>query len=299
MDTGKKKLTILTFLISVAIFCLPFTLSADTGPKPHIDVKVIYPPDEPYYLDLIEKNRDPERGAYGLFQNLKDRAKKKLNQNMLKALVDAIPEGWHACLTQGTSAPMSGDLTGSQQDGRTSLHHFGYFGTPDTYRILIVTQSGELFLSDVLHRDALQVSVVIDWNARTVKTPPAAFAYILQFLATFLPTILIEGVILLLFGYSFRKNWKPFLSANIVTQGGLAVYFSTTMIQNSLGESYYLYLLLAEIVITIIECMIYTFALKGYSRHRAIAYGITANICSAMPGIFLSNPLWNFIVSAS
>ena len=46
------------------------------------------------------------------------------------------------------------------------------------------------------------------------------YEYDAAFAATFVPTILIELVALLLFGFKLKENWKPFLLVNLVTQGG-------------------------------------------------------------------------------
>ena len=72
-----------------------------------------------------------------------------LDDELLDALRAAVPEGWHACTAQGTNgAPMWGDLIGSDAGG-VRLHSFRYHGVPDTYRIILVTKSGESWVSGV------------------------------------------------------------------------------------------------------------------------------------------------------
>ena len=80
------------------------------------------------------------------------------------------------------------------------LHSFRYHGVPDTYRIILVTKSGESWVSGVLHRATLQSSATVDWAARIANAPSPAMAYALQFLCTLLPTLLIEGLLLFVFG---------------------------------------------------------------------------------------------------
>lgn len=49
-----------------------------------------------------------------------------------------------------------------------------------------------------------------------------------QFLCMLIPTLLIEGVLLYVFGYRSKKSWKRFLLVNLITQGGFAVYLAVT-----------------------------------------------------------------------
>ena len=114
-----------------------------------------------------------------------------------------------------------------------------------------------------------------------------------------MPTILIELVVLLLFGFKLRENWKPFLLVNLVTQGLLHGYFALFAVNNGVGPAYTLLFIPAELVIALIEACIFRTALRGRSKRRAFWYGICANTCSAALGYFLAEPVWRFVVSIS
>lgn len=202
---------------------------------------------------------------------------------------------------EGTNgAPMWGELEGTPT-GRQGeyLHTFRYFGVPNTYQILIATKDGDTYLFPPCTRSALQSSVTVDWADKSVTVPPVWVSYVLQFLCTLLPTLVIEGVVLVLFGFSWKQNRKPFLLVNLVTQGALAVYFSVTAVQSGVGWWYFFLLIPAEIVIAFVEAKLYTRLLTGGSPRRAFSYGITANLCSALVGLVTVMPLWNWIVSIS
>lgn len=126
---------------------------------------------------------------------------------------------------------------------------------------------------------------------------PTRIGYILQFLSTFMPTILIEGVLLMLFGYGKRKrNWLWFLVVNFITQGGLAWFTAvSTMRYGPLGSAF----IIAECVIAVVEGCLYIYLFKDHSNLRAFVYGITANTCSALLGLTLAEPIWRFLVSIS
>ena len=175
--------------------------------------------------------------------------------------------------------------------------HFRYVGVPQTYRILMVTQSGEVFLSDVLQRDTLQSIVTVDWAAKTVEPQPVYRGYVLQFLATFVPTLVIEFLVLLLFGFSLRENWKTVLLVNFLTQGLLHGCFSFFALQSGVSWFYFLLFFPAEALVTLIESCVYARTLRGRSKRRAVLYAICANVCSAALGYVLAEPVWHLAAS--
>lgn len=294
-------------LASIAAVLLTVSALADSGPKPLLTVRVENAPEEGYYLDLVAEGEyeghtygSGESEYSGIDWSYSDEEAAALDTELLDALRAAVPEGYHACTAEGTGgAPMWGELEGTPT-GRQgeSLHTFRYFGVPDTYQILIATKNGDTYLFPPCTRTALQSSVTVDWADKSVEVPPAWIGYVLQFLCTLLPTLVIEGVVLVLFGFSWKQNRKPFLLVNLVTQGALAVYFSVTAVQSGVGWWYFFLLIPAEVVIAFVEGGLYTRLLTG-SRRRAFAYGITANLCSALLGLLTVEPLWRWIVSIS
>lgn len=295
-------------LASLAAVLLTVSALADSGPKPLLTVRVENAPEEGYYLDLVAEGEyeghtygSGESEYSGIDWSYSDEEAAALDTELLDALRAAVPEGYHACTAEGTGgAPMWGELEGTPT-GRQgeSLHTFRYFGVPDTYQILIATAGGDTYLFPPCTRTALQSSVTVDWETKSVEVPPAWIGYVLQFLCTLLPTLVIEGVVLVLFGFSWKQNRKPFLLVNLVTQGALAVYFSVTAVQSGVGWWYFFLLVPAEVVIAFVEGGLYTRLLTGGSRRRAFAYGITANLCSALLGLLTVEPLWRWIVSIS
>lgn len=294
-------------LASLAAVLLTVSALADSGPKPLLTVRVENAPEEGYYLDLVAEGEyeghtygSGESEYSGIDWSYSDEEAAALDTELLDALRAGVPEGYHACTAEGTGgAPMWGELEGTPT-GRQgeSLHTFRYFGVPDTYQILIATKNGDTYLFPPCTRTALQSSVTVDWETKSVEVPPAWIGYVLQFLCTLLPTLVIEGVVLVLFGFSWKQNRKPFLLVNLVTQGALAVYFSVTAVQSGVGWWYFFLLVPAEVVIAFVEGGLYTRLLTG-SRRRAFAYGITANLCSALLGLLTVEPLWRWIVSIS
>ncbi len=296
----------------LASFALTTLAFADSGPKPHLTVRVKNAPQEPYYLDLLAEGEwDAADGYDGIEWSYSDEEAAALDQELLALLRASVPEGWHACTAEGSlGAPMYGDLYAESTDALGDpLHSFGYLGVPSVYRIIIATESGKVWISDTLERKVLQCSATVDWadgtaeaEETTVTTPPVFVGYVLQFLATLVPTLVIEGVLLLLFGYSWKRNWRAFLFVNLVTQGLLALASSLLTIGNGASFwNYFFFLIPAELVVLLVELYLYAGRglLKGQSKPRAAAYAAAANLSSALLGYFLAVPVWQFVVSIS
>lgn len=289
----RSALAFLFILLFVPL--LTVTAFADMGPKDQLVIRLENAPSAPYYLDLLA-----EGPAENLHVYLTDDEKTQLDADLLAALIAAVPDGWHACVAQGvTGAPIFGDLTANRDD---NTHFFGYLGVPDTYRILIACADGETWVSAPITRTVLQSSVTLDWVTREITVPPTWVGYLLQFLATFVPTILLEGLLLIFFRLADRRGWLVFLLVNLITQGALAVWCSVTFLQDGFqGILSIPGFILFEIVILIVESVLYRRLLKldGAPAPHTTRYAVCANLTSAVVGWFLAEPVWRFVVSIS
>ena len=270
-------------LTLLLLLLLPTAAQADSGPKPQLTVRVIHPPEELYYLDILERD-EPDMDLYTSWRDLPD----PLDQALLDALLAAVPEGWHACTAQGTiHGPMNGDLVSG-----SGTHVFSYAGVPDEFRILMVTRSGQVFLSAPCTRQVLQETVQVDWAAGTVSQRSPLVALLLQFLSTLAPTLLIEGVLLWGFKCLNRRNLKVFLLVNMATQllltGGLQLLFRSPGLL-LLG------FLPLEVLILVAEALLYRRLFTADTRDRAANYAMAANICSAVAGFAIAINWWEIL----
>ncbi len=280
----------ISILLLLSLAVLTTSALADSGPKPLLSITVEYPPEKLYYLDLLAEGPPYEDG----YRTEEDFA--GYDQTLLQAMRSAAPEGWHLCILDGDL--IFGDLTGGPR-GDAVVHTFSYYGVPDTYRILIAAASGEIWVSDPCTRQVLQSSATVDWAAKTVSVPSPAAGFALQFFSTFLPTLFIEGVLLALFGYGkLRRNWIVFLAVNLVTQGLLAWYTASNTLTGG-ASSGAMAMVIGECVIALVEGCLYCYFLKSHSSSRAFGYAVTANACSALAGVVLVEPVWQFVVSIS
>ena len=106
-------------------------------------------------------------------------------------------------------------------------------------------------------------------------------------------------VLLLAFGYRSRRSLLVFLLVNLVTQGGFALYLAVTVLNHGVSGWSLLFYLPIELIIMVVELLAYRRLLTEKSRGRAVGYAVAANVCSAVVGLWLIDPLWRFIVSIS
>ena len=285
-----KRFSRVFLLACLSLALLTVTALADTGPTSRLTVKVKNAPQELYYLDLLSMEGSPR------YPSLTEEELAALDPDLYSALLAAIPAGWHGCVSQGTDgAPIWGSLTPDEN----GCHTFSNYGVPWTYRVLMVTESGEVFLSEVQTRRMLQSSVTVYWAAKSLSAAPLWAGYALELLSTLVPTLLLEGLLLALLGLWNRRNLLVFLAANVATQLAMFLILGTTALKEGVGFGYYLLFIPLELVILLAETVAYRRLFTETSKRRATVYGISANLCSAVLGWFLAEPIWKFIVSIS
>lgn len=284
----RKKLLLAALISCLLVIVLPTTAYADMGPKDELTVYVENPPNEVYYLDLLTQNSS----SYNNFHE--DGEREALDKKMVALLYSYGNEGWMPALIEGTGVPMWGNLIG-EADSERMVHKFGYVGMPDIYRIILVTKSGNVSVSDVYTREALQSSITFDYATGKAVVPSIFLLYFLQFGWTFVITLLAEGVILCLFGFKLKENWNVFILTNLLTQIVLTVTVGATLIKSGTFSAH-LVQFPVEIAILVFEVIVYKHFLVGNSNKRKMAYGIVANLVSWLGGFFLLSYLFQFLV---
>ena len=270
--------------------CLTTVVRADFGPKDALVVRVVNAPGETYYLDLLYRPKD---GAV-LHDNLTEAERAALNPAMIKRLREN-PAGLTPVLAEGTSIPVFGSLTG-QPAGGCMKHVFSYYGLPDTYRIIITTESGETRISEEYTRRALQSSITYDYATGRASVPPLWRQYLLQFAASCAATLVIEGAVLLLFRFSLRKNAAVFVLVNLATQVFLTAVMGRALILGGTLSARFTQIP-CELAILIAEAAAYAFLLRGHSRARRIGCAVCANLASWGATYLLLAPLYREITS--
>ena len=255
MSYLKKFRTIL--IITIFILVLPSIAYCDIGPKPSLEIIVKNPPEVEYYLDLLV-----DYEGESLYLN--SREEDKYSEDMYNILKNYNSNGWRPAMVTGTKVPIFGDIIG-EKNGENMVHRFSYIGVPDRFKIIIVTADGETIVSadgetivseNIIRRKAFKSKVYFDYNTKQLQETSIVLAYIKQFLITYPTTLLIEGLILLLFGFSLKKNWKPFVIINLITQVLLTFIIFGSMYKQGSMAAIFFYVPF-EIIILIMEAKLF------------------------------------------
>ena len=257
--------------LSLLIFCfLTVTAFADMGSKPRAEIKVINPPESEYYIDLLYQPSRPD----SVHSNLE--SSEAYNEAMISALVNYEEDGWYTAYCRGTNAPMWGNL--KPDDENTSV--FSYVAVPDRFRVIIVTESGEIRVSDIVERKAMEISLTLNYEDMSFTAKPLWQVYAGQFALTCSVTLLAELILLILFRFSIRDNITVFIAANIFTQLVFTAAYSSSFIYGGTIGALMAFIPL-EAGVTAAEALIYRKYLKGGSKAKSTLYAITANLTTA------------------
>lgn len=172
---------------------------------------------------------------------------------------------------------------------------FSGMNLPRSFRIAVLADA-ERTVGPLFQRGAYYTTLAYDCaSTKITYATPVWLAYLVQFFCTCIPTLLIEGAVLLLFRFDWRKNWKLFLAVNLITQILLTAAMAGHYIAQ--GERAYpgLLLIFVEIPVFLAETLVYGKWLKGHTRIRREAYGLTANLASLLFGLAANSAVFSLL----
>lgn len=273
---------ILVLVLTGILFALPNrSASADIGPKPSLKIQVTNAPDELCYLDLLYTTT---AAPDDLYQNIRET--KALNQAMLAQIRSFETESKKLAILTGTLAPTFGNSYPVQRSGPQTNFDFGYIGMPKTFQIVLVSESGYQIISPEVTRERFYTTMRFDAATGVVTQTPLFLVFAAKFISTLIPTLLIEGLVLLWFRFNWKDNRLVFLAVNLTTQ--LALHGTFIAFGSEYSPAFFFLLVPLEVIIMIVESIAYAFLLKGHKVGRRIAYGVVANLISFVLGFSLS-----------
>ena len=292
---GQRRKTAVKALVFVmamfmCVTLLARTVLADTGPKRSITISIVNPPDEPYYIALLNEGKDSYTDIRGEYVN--DADEDAWIRNLIYSYnEDGYVMFWYAA---GVDSVMS-----SEKDIKDKgVIKYGYM-VPSVFKVIVVTKSGEVTVSEEIKAKAFYSEFIYDYSENTIKEIHAEAKFLRKLLLNstlfFIVTLVTEGLILLCFGLFRKKNLLRFLIVNLITQFMLFAFNLASGLIEPLWQNYLLFWVIAEVVITIVETLLYCKKLVkkdgSVSVGRNIAYAITANLISAFgdfPIIFIA-----------
>lgn len=250
-------------VLLLCLLCLIPAARADIGPKPEVTITVVNAPEGTLYLDLLTQG-EPTDHPYPNSNGERDPA-------ILENLRSLEGDGWVLAYTTGAArnAPVFGDVR-PREDG---TWRFSYIGLPETFRVAAATADEAKAVDAPYTRDFVG-NIVYDWQTNTVReaTPPP-LRFFARLAATLIPTLVIEGAILWLFGFREKRSWLVFLAVNAVTQVGLHLAVGSMLAEAGWHFlNYSLTILIPELVIWAAEAAAYALLLRERTRARRIGY---------------------------
>lgn len=271
-----RRISIVIVLIILSLYKI--TVYADVGPKPSIEIIASNMPDEICYMDLLINYPDDD-----VFKNIRNTD--NYDSDMFNTLFDYNEDGWRPALVTGTKVPLHGDIICNVKSGKCHMD-YSYRGVPDKFKIIVVTKSNKIVVSNIIERKAFDSRVYFDYSTGIAREDSLILLYFEQFVLTLSLTLLIEGLILILFNFSIRKNYKPFIIINLITQILLTLVVVRNMITNGTMIALLIYFLF-EIVILLIEVKSFSVYLLEHTIHRRKIYAVVANVISFITGVII------------
>ena len=266
----KRPLRALPCLL-LCLILLAGIASADTGPKQSLTITVTNAPEGVYYLDLLHQD-DWDYSNVNL---------EEYDPALVEGLRSWEDEGWFPALVHGTNLPLFGDLV----PGTDGTHTFSYFGLPETFRIAVASAGGAQATEEPFTRTVFHTELVYDYESNTITRSTSTVGYYLtQFLSTFIPTLVVEAILLWLFGFRSRRSLIVFLVVNLVTQAALHILLGSAILAVGTHYLYYLVLLPVEVLIWLAEAIACGLLLREHTPGRRVGYALCANLASYAVG---------------
>jgi len=280
----KRKLFIILCVAAMFVF-VPSFAYGDIGPKPSVIVNFEGLEGEIYYVTLMsETSSTGPYSAVGNFERDHRRAKDEEDYEIWKKFVDYRDEDGYYFLQYFRDCTETSEF-------RWTYH------PPQKFKILIYFPESDSFAtSDVYERYAFASYYKVD--ARNMELKPFStfeklkavknYNFTKEIISLFfriIGTIAIEVFFAMLFGYRVKKQLRIILITNIATQTILNIILNTVNYYYG-GLAFLLSYILAEIIVFIIEAVVYANLLtrdgigklskKGY----AVLYALIANAVS-------------------
>lgn len=261
-------------VLLLCLLCLIPTAHADTGPKPQLTVTVVNAPEGTLYLDLLAEGTPRDVPLYD---------QSGLDQTVMERLHSLEGDGWVLAVSTGRSVPVFGNVYPSGYTIGNPVYHFSYTGLPSEFKLAAAT-ADEVKTTQLFVRERFYSNVVYDWAANTLTYATSSPLFLgAQLAATLIPTLIVEGLVLWLFGFRAKRSWLVFLCVNVVTQTALHLIcdiIGIPVMQAAYFWLFYLFLLVPELVIWGVEAAAYAAFLPEHSRGRRVGYAFAANILS-------------------
>jgi hypothetical protein len=262
-------------LLLCLILMIPVSASANSpAPEPSVEftLQLAHAPNEAYGITIL--TREPG-AAQSAFMN----DEHSVHREMIAAMFSLEAEGWYPV----TEVPTGGLF---QAKGTAQIEWMTISQSMKEYRIILITESGTIHVSDpVTHRDyANRATYDLETNQLTQRINYKDYGR--RVLIAVLVTLIVETLVLKLFGFPVKQNLRVIVLTNLSTQLLLNVVLFVTHYYEFTQDNASV-LLLMELVIPIIEAVAYAKFLQGRTVKRRVLYAFIANFTSFAIGMLI------------
>ena len=150
--------------MAVAFLCINFLsgiVRADTGPKRSIDIDLKNMPSEPYYIAILE----PYEGDPNLERYYRGDKIPEEDEWAREIFLNYHEDGYRLfCYAGGYSSVKTSESDIKDSDNIS----YGYM-VPSTFKVIVVTHSGEVTVSNEIKVKAFHSTCVYDYSANEVE----------------------------------------------------------------------------------------------------------------------------------
>ena len=154
-------------MLTFTFFSIP--VSADNGPKPSVILTIDDPPDEEYYVDLLYFYDDNNNYQYQGNAKVENFAKINCDLEMVKLLlsVKENTENYHFCRLYFADSGLIWKSTPEYQSSENQYEFVRSALRPqmDNFKIVMVTKSKKLYISDMIHKTAFYSEITCNPEA--------------------------------------------------------------------------------------------------------------------------------------
>lgn len=291
-----KKILACIYLLILSVSLIR-PVNADMFSKPTSDVQIIGL-DQKYSFDLLRKY-DKSKVKFLTEAEVLERTENDY-------YLDVYPEALNGYYDNDGFASYSlyTSIPHSIRQVEDHNFHCGYFSPPDVFKIALVLDTGEIIVSDIIHKTIFYAHFTFDLShfslaeneseiisGRTVYTVTSSLSETMPYkqmvsqisIAVFV-TVILELLVLFAFLYKKLGSFKLVIITNLVTQ---AVLHTSVILGYWLADFIGLFgiLIIGEIIVFATEIIVYRKYLKEQSKQKATLYAIISNFVSLGIGI--------------
>lgn len=280
-----KRIVFVLLCVLTLTILFPLTASADMGPKPSVVINFSGLDGKAYYGTLLSSVKST--GPYSA-----------LNSNGVSTRYEEGDKDYEIFLKFAGYHDTDGYYFMQFFEDCTQTHQFSWtYYPPKEFKILLYFPETDSFIiSDTSYEryafDSYFTAEVSGISFSVEKSYDYVYEAI-SLIARIVLTIVAELGIALLFGFRERKQFRFITLINVITQ--IALNLTLNIINYHSGElAFVMAFLLLEVMVFIVEAILYTWYLKRYSQEKVTSwkpgvYALVANIVSFALGLGLAH----------